>query len=155
MSEEKPYTEAELTSGVRDPEDVYRAALPGDPANPPARGKLTVIWEEEKQAFHDRLDIHAKSIEALMQRAQTLEAWAKQIRREPTAFTEPKDLEAKSAEAFKSVAGMLSELRQRVMRLEQLHALQLQQLDAFDMKGESAIAGGTVISPGPGIIRRT
>ena len=83
MSEEKPYTEAELTSGVRDPEDVYRAALPGDPANPPARGKLTVIWEEEKQAFHDRLDIHAKSIEALMQRAQTLEAWALQLRREP------------------------------------------------------------------------
>lgn len=44
--------------------------------------------EEELRLLHERLDAQEKVIEQLNQRIMTLEAWAIQLRREPTAFTE-------------------------------------------------------------------
>ena len=56
--------------------------------NPPFKGNLTVIWEEEKRALNEKLNAHALVLEALATRVKTLENWAIQLRREPTAFTE-------------------------------------------------------------------
>lgn len=58
-----------------------------DPANPPYQSELTVIWKEEKQILHDRLDQQARVIEQLSQRIMTLEAWAIQLQ-PPTVFTD-------------------------------------------------------------------
>jgi hypothetical protein len=53
----------------------------------PFKGELTIVWESEKREILERLDTHAQMLQALSERIQTLEAWAIQLKREPTMFT--------------------------------------------------------------------
>ena len=59
-----------------------------DGIEPPFKDEVTIIWKREKAELLNRLDTHAKMIEDLSQRVNTLESWAVQLKREPTAFTE-------------------------------------------------------------------
>jgi hypothetical protein len=51
-----------------------------DEQEPPFQGELTIIWKEEKQDLHDRLNGLDWRIQALEHRIKTLEAWALQVR---------------------------------------------------------------------------
>jgi hypothetical protein len=68
-------------------EDLIRISQSrGTQGDPPFKENLTIIWEHEKKALLTRLDTQAQMIEQLAQRVKTLEAWAIQLKREPTIF---------------------------------------------------------------------
>jgi hypothetical protein len=66
---------------------MRRAATPEWKPEGPV-DQLTIVWASEKRELFGRLEAHAKLIEELNERMRTLEAWACQLRREPTFFTE-------------------------------------------------------------------
>lgn len=61
---------------------------------------LTIIWEDEKREILTRLDRVETDIRTLATDVTSLVNWAKQLKREPTAFTEnPLNLQAQAQQA--------------------------------------------------------
>jgi hypothetical protein len=81
----EPMLETDPEVSAKRTAEMQALAQPYNP--PPFKGNLTIIWESEKQQLLGRQEYLEKRIYDCEERLRVLEAWALQLKREPTFFT--------------------------------------------------------------------